>query len=309
MDLKGFQSWKDYPLLRTCEKETIKPVLGTVKGIIPSWLQGELIRVGPGIHKIGSDEYRHIFDGLAILHKFSILNGKTYYISRALRSDAYKKNMEANRIVVSDFGTHAHADPCQTLFGRLKCDFKSIGSMLNIVKSDNEITDNCSVNLVYYGDQLYAMTETNFLRRVDPETLQTLGSKTNLEDYLTVNTATAHPHVLNDGTVINLGNSFRRSDGPHYNFIKVPPASNSEQGNFANATIIGEIPSRWKIHSAYFHSFGITNSGKLIFIEYPLCLNLLALAIVSTGLMHQPYSDWMTWYSDEKVLAFLYCTT
>ena len=44
--------------------------------------------------------------------------GKVQYQSRFLRSETYKKNMAANRIVVSEFGTAAHADPCKTLFQR-----------------------------------------------------------------------------------------------------------------------------------------------------------------------------------------------
>ena len=51
------------------------------------------------------------------------LAGKVWYQSRFLRSESYKKNMAANRIVVSEFGTVAHPDPCKTWFQRLvlKC--------------------------------------------------------------------------------------------------------------------------------------------------------------------------------------------
>ena len=70
-----------------------------------------------------------------------------------------------------------------------------------------DLTDNCSVNVAYFGDQLYAMTETTYIRRIDPEDLTTLGEKTNLRDYLVVNQATAHPHTLPDGSVLNLGNN------------------------------------------------------------------------------------------------------
>ncbi|ODM91952.1 Beta,beta-carotene 15,15'-monooxygenase [Orchesella cincta] len=268
------------------------------KGTIPTWLQGELIRNGPGIQKIGNDSYTHIFDGLAILHKFTLKDGKANYQSRALRSDAYKKNMEANRIVVSEFGTHAVRDPCQSLFGRLKSDFSAVGSLFGKTQSENDITDNCCVNVGYYGDQLYSMTETNFVRRVDPETLETLGPKTNIGNFVAINSATAHPHILEDGTAINVGNSYRHAGGPHYCFIKVPPSFQTEQTSFENAKLIAEIPSRWKMSPAYFHSFGITKSGKLIFVEYPLCLNLLGLA--AGEFMRRSYAEWMTWYPKEK---------
>ncbi|CAL8110499.1 unnamed protein product [Orchesella dallaii] len=294
----GSQNWDDYPFLRNCEKETTNPVQGNVTGTIPSWLQGELLRNGPGIQKIGNDSYRHIFDGLAILHKFSLKDGKAYYQSRALRSDTYKKNMEANRIVVSEFGTYAVKDPCQSLFGRLKSEFTAVSSLFTKSNSAPDVTDNCCVNVGYYGDQLYAMTEANFVRQVNPETLETLGGRTNISKFVAVNSASAHPHILEDGTAINVGNSYRHAGGPHYCFIKVPPSFNSEKTSFENATLIAEIPSRWKMSPAYFHSFGITKSGKLIFVEYPLCLNLLGLA--AGGIMQKSYCEWMTWYPNEK---------
>lgn len=93
------------------------------------------------------------------------------------------------------------------------------------------------MNVGYYGDALFAMTETNFTRRVDPATLETVGEKTNINDYVAVNSATAHPHVLQDGNVINVGNVYRHAKGPHYAFIKVPPA---------NATSEGIYGSQWK---------------------------------------------------------------
>lgn len=40
-----------------------------------------------------------------------------------------------------------------------------------------ERTDNCAVNVCYFGDKLYAMTETPFIRQVDPDTLETIGEK------------------------------------------------------------------------------------------------------------------------------------
>lgn len=45
-------------------------------GKVPAWLEGTLIRNGPGIQKIGQDEYKHVFDGLAILHRYHIENGQ-----------------------------------------------------------------------------------------------------------------------------------------------------------------------------------------------------------------------------------------
>lgn len=39
------------------------------------------------------------------------------------------------------------------------------------------MTDNCLVSVCHFGDELYALTETNVLRRIDPETLDTVGGR------------------------------------------------------------------------------------------------------------------------------------
>lgn len=44
-----------------------------------------------------------------------------------------------------------------------------------------------------------------------------------LEEYIGVNTATAHPHVDPDGTVYNMGSSFAGKKGPRYSIVKFPP--------------------------------------------------------------------------------------
>lgn len=37
-----------------------------------------------------------------------------------------------------------------------------------------EVTDNCVVNVYPIGEDFYAVTETNYITKVDPETLETL---------------------------------------------------------------------------------------------------------------------------------------
>lgn len=45
----------------------------------------------------------------------------------------------------------------------------------------SDLTDNTSVNIVEFGDRLYAMTETPLMLQVDPETLQKKGTRVSLE--------------------------------------------------------------------------------------------------------------------------------
>lgn len=104
--------------LRSCEKEIIDPICGVVIGNIPDWINGSLLRNGPGIIKVGDMTFNHLFDSSALLHRFNIDNGNVTYQCRFLKSEAYKKNLAANRIVTTEFGTVAVPDPCQSIFQR-----------------------------------------------------------------------------------------------------------------------------------------------------------------------------------------------
>jgi len=287
---------------RNCDKPTLEPVEGEVKGTIPTWLNGTLYRNGPGIQKVGPDHYKHFFDGLAVIHRFHIVDGKITYNNRPLESDSYRTNMAAERIVVSEFGTYGVGDPCDTMFNKFKSLFVFGGSKDKSAAKE-KITDNCLINVGHFGDELFAMTESMFIRRVDPTTLKTIGSKTRLADYLAVSQATAHPHVLEDGTVLNVGNNYYHKKGTHYCIVSIPPTFDSnDSSGFKNAKIIAEIPARWKYYPGYVHSFGMT-TDKIIFIEQPYCFKIPKMII--QPLTHCSYRDCLGWYPNQKTKIYV----
>jgi carotenoid cleavage dioxygenase-like enzyme len=104
--------------LRSCDHEITEPVEGIVSGEIPTWINGSLLRNGPGKLGFGGNSFKHLFDAAALLHRFNIANGKVTYQCRFLNSESYKKNLAANRIVVTEFATAAVPDPCQSIFSR-----------------------------------------------------------------------------------------------------------------------------------------------------------------------------------------------
>ena len=55
--------------MRSCEKEVVVPIAGTITGTIPKWLRGTLLRNGPGSLKVGEYRFDHLFDGSALLHR------------------------------------------------------------------------------------------------------------------------------------------------------------------------------------------------------------------------------------------------
>ncbi|PNI40674.1 BCO2 isoform 12, partial [Pan troglodytes] len=105
--------------------------------------------------------YNHWFDGMALLHQFRMAKGTVTYRSKFLQSDTYKANSAKNRIVISEFGTLALPDPCKNVFERFMSRFELPA-----------MTDNTNVNYVRYKGDYYLCTETNFMNKVDIETLE-----------------------------------------------------------------------------------------------------------------------------------------
>ncbi|CAH2239272.1 jg21899 [Pararge aegeria aegeria] len=180
--------------LRSCDVEVTEPLQGEVRGEIPSWLNGTLLRNGPGSLKVGSMRFKHLFDSAALLHRFRIQDGRATYQCRFLRSNTFKRNRAANRIVVTEFGTQAVPDPCHTIFDRVAALFKPGDSM----------SDNAMISLYPFGDQMYAFTEGPVIHRIDKETLDTVERK-DLTDCVALVNHTSHPHVMPNGDVYNVG--------------------------------------------------------------------------------------------------------
>uniref|UniRef100_A0A671SB04 Carotenoid-cleaving dioxygenase, mitochondrial n=1 Tax=Sinocyclocheilus anshuiensis TaxID=1608454 RepID=A0A671SB04_9TELE len=246
------------PLVSSVE-ETPEPIPTTVKGTIPTWIHGSLLRNGPGKFKFGNQHYNHWFDGMALMHRFQIEDGQVTYRSRFLRSDSYKQNSERNRIIVSEFGTLALPDPCKNFFQRFLSRFE--------IKP----TDNASVNFVKYKGDYYVSTETNYIHRVDPDTLESK-QKVDWSKFIAVNGATAHPHFDPDGTAYNMGNSYRNK-GAFYNIIRVPPERDGPEDNLEGAKILCSIAPRDKSKPSYYHSFGMSEN-YVVFIEQPIKMDL-----------------------------------
>ena len=57
-------------------------------GTIPDWVNGKLVRNGPGEKHIGKDTYKHLFEGSALLHMVSIQDGDATYTSRFVISNS-----------------------------------------------------------------------------------------------------------------------------------------------------------------------------------------------------------------------------
>ncbi|PIK44852.1 putative beta,beta-carotene 9',10'-oxygenase [Apostichopus japonicus] len=178
------------------------------------------------------------------------------YNSRFIRSDAYVKATEQKRLVYSSFGQAYIPDPCKNIFSRFFSYF------------DLEPTDNCNVNFMQLGEDFYALTESPRVIKIEPDELDTI-KQANLSSYMTVHTATAHPHYGKDGTVYGMGSTF--GPGSSYNIIKFPPGESQNQLEMAK--IFCKIPASSSLYPSYYHSFGMTEN-YIVFLEQPLTMNM-----------------------------------
>ncbi|KAL3289195.1 hypothetical protein HHI36_003630 [Cryptolaemus montrouzieri] len=271
--------------LRSCEKEIIEPLEGTVKGEIPKWLKGCLLRNGPGSLKVGNEYFEHLFDSSALIHRFNISDGKITYQCRFLNSNVYRRNWEAKRIVMTEFGTKAVADPCHSIFDRVAAIFNP---QLNQ-------SDNAMISLYPFGDEMYAFGEIPVIHKINVETLET-EKQVDISENVSIVHHTSHPHVLNNGDVYNLAMSVG-SKGPYFNIVKFPSVlPGSLENTFEKAEILASIPARWPFYPSYMHTFGLTENFFLI-VEQPL--NLAATAIIATKLRNEPLAGCFRWYPEE----------
>ncbi|XP_078469839.1 beta,beta-carotene 15,15'-dioxygenase-like [Lampetra planeri] len=245
---------------RQHEQECPDAVELSVQGSVPGWLRGCLIRNGPGRHCVGPSCYQHWFDGLALLRKFRFCDGRVWFSSRYLQSDTYKKNVAANRIVVPEFGTRVELDPS---LGLLE---KSMTYLRNIMP-DN--TDNCLINVVRYGQDVYACTETTIMRRLDPDTLDTL-DKVDMAKFLTATMMSAHPHYEADGSIVNICTAIADKGKTKYCLFTVPPTLPGDEpcAGLRGARHVLSVPSRQRLSPSYVHSFGLS-ARRAVLLETP----------------------------------------
>ncbi|XP_063045079.1 beta,beta-carotene 15,15'-dioxygenase-like [Engraulis encrasicolus] len=249
--------------------ETPEPLQAKITGSVPDWLQGTLVRNGPGLFTIGDTSYKHWFDGMALLHSFTFKGGDVYYRSKFLNSETYKKNIGANRIVVSEFGTMVLPDPCKNIFSR------TFTYLRNAIP---DFTDNGLVNIIKYGEDYYAASEINYISKVDPHTLDTKG-RSDYRNHIALNLATAHPHYDDEGNTYNMGTAVMYGI-PKYVIFKVPADASGvdhSQPPLDKLEKVCEISCRSKLHPSYFHSFGMTEN-YIVFVEQAFKLDIIKLA-------------------------------
>ncbi|MGE0608083.1 MAG: carotenoid oxygenase family protein [Pirellulales bacterium] len=217
-----------------------------VQGNIPAWLRGTLLRNGPAKFEIGGKPLKHWFDGLAMLHKFSLRDGQVSYANRFLRSHTYQESLRTGRISAAQFAS----DPCRSLFRRVMSLFVP------------RPTDNASVSITRLANRVLAMTETPLPVEFDPRTLETVGLL-NFDDKLAGHLSTAHPH-------------YDAATGETFNYLtRFSYRSEYQVYRVASGQTRREVFSRQKTREpSYMHSFALT-PRYVVLTQFPLVVRPL----------------------------------
>jgi carotenoid cleavage dioxygenase-like enzyme len=235
-----------------------------VTGRLPEWLAGSLLRNGPGTFQVGDRRYRHWFDGLAMLHRFSILEGRVSYANRFLETRAYAAARDEGRIAYPEFAT----DPCRSLFARAMAVF------------DPQVTDSAKVAIARVAERYLALAETPIQVQFDPQTLHSVGV-VGWDRSTFGRMTTVHPHLdASRHEAINLVTRYGAAS--QYVFRRL---DTRDPGAVRGA----DLATRRVRRPAYLHSFGMS-ARHLVLAEFPLVVDPMALL-----LWLRPYIENFRW--------------
>jgi len=221
---------------RSCTEEVTDRGL-PVTGSLPAWLDGTLVRNGPGRFEVGGERVEHWFDGLAMLQKFAFDGTGMRYSNRFLRSETYQRAMET---------------------GELTGQFATGGSYLRRLRRllGGARTDNCNVHVARLDGELVALTEVPVFVSVDLGTLETRG-RFAFEDDLGGHLSMAHlvpdPHR---GETIGLLTEFGRTS--RYRLFRLPDGSRRRR----------EVATIEAARPAYVHSVAVA-ADHVVLTEHP----------------------------------------
>jgi carotenoid cleavage dioxygenase-like enzyme len=251
----------------------------TVRGTIPAWLSGDLVRTAPAIFDRTDRDTgkrfaaQHWFDALGLLYSFRIANGGVQFQQRLMETEVEKQSRKGQTPAAS-FGT-----PIERSFLR------------RIVSPLPKVTDNTNVNVVPFGNDRVALTETPHQWIVDPDTLA-VTKKVVYRDKLGSLNSIAHPHFdFARKRIVSVA----AVPGPR-NHIVVYECDPSERMR----TVVGRVPVG---RVPYIHDFGLTPRHAVL-VGHPFDFNPLSALWSNAGLVdhfqYRPEEGTKLWLLDRR---------
>lgn len=232
-----------------------------IKGKIPNWLNGTLLRTGPAKFYTDKSWISNWFDGLSMIYGFKFNNGSVTYTNKFLYSDNYKV---INNTKIFDFQGYLSNGPLN-LFSKF----------IRILSPEYFVyhpMPNANVNISMIDKHPVALTEIPYPVQFDLENLQTLGPliyNDNLpQDFIQT---TAHPHY-DFKNKEQIGYFIKFGKTSSYNIYKIKDGDTKRE-------IISTIPTN---SPSYMHSFSITKRYAIL-IAIPFVANIWKLLLGNYG--------------------------
>lgn len=245
-------------------------------GSMPSWLRGTLYRNGPGVFDVptardGTVHIDHWFDGLAVLHRFEILDGTITYRNRHIARGLERYIGERGR---ADYLSFAN-DPCLNVFEKVMTQFRGGPNDPDTGRA----VQNADVTVGRLGaDQFVCKTDGNVLQPFDPNSLEPaeLTSYTGINPDFEGQLSAAHSQYdLERREFFNYTLKLGRDSC--YTVFCIPDDDPS-----------GHVLAKFEAPPAYIHSFALT-PRYVILMVWPALLNPLKV------LWHRNLVDAMRW--------------
>jgi carotenoid cleavage dioxygenase-like enzyme len=223
-----------------------------LEGKLPDWLKGDLVRVAPAVFELpqhaSGRTFRagHWFDGLGMLFRFRIRDGKVSYRQSLLETKSRK------RIADGDFSSSGFGTQIVRSFWR------------RLISPRPPIPDNTNVNVLPLGDERIALTEGPTQWGFDAETLaatKPVQYADSLKDAMMI----AHAHYdFEQRKVVNVAFKLGRPN----EIIVYEHAPNSRERK-----VVGSVKT---IRLPYLHGFGLTPRHAIV-IGHSFDLNTLSM--------------------------------
>jgi len=261
-----------------------------VEGDIPAWLNGTLFRGGPGVFDVktisgNTKHVPHWFDGLAVMNKFTVENGKVRY-SRRPHSEPFIQYLALDNAAPIQFGE----DPCHSIFQGLQSVF-TMGNAPNA--PDGRLVSNVNVTVKKIRGRYYNCTDSSRVQEFDPETVETVGDVEFFDQVFKVKgmergvNAASHAHYDQArGETWNFVSDLR---GKSYKVFAVPDDPDEP------TRMVGVFPN---VPLSYLHSSSMTPK-YFILIVWPLRISLPRL------LYNKSLMGAMDWHANEPTMIYV----
>ncbi len=249
-----------------------------VQGTIPTWVCGALVRNGPAQWNMPeSGRLNHWLDGLAMLHRFAISDGKVHYRNRWLQS--------RNRVSVDATGRNTYAqfdtDPKRSLWQKIA----------TTVDFPLQFGNNDFITVASFDEEWVAVGETPTQLSIDIDTLATKGPFTFKDRMFSIWTCS---HMIPDPVARRMY-GFSTMGVPIFGRYQLWYVDGASRTRTKWATVKDRRPS-------WMHAFGLSEHYAVL-TAFPLRCRTWQLFF--NALIGKPFIQTFKWHDDEPTKGYL----